>query len=180
MCSGYLLNVLNTSILKRIVENTSEFITSQNIDFDSIAARGLSGTLVSSPVCIAINKNLVVVRKGESSHGYSVEAAVCPERYIIIDDFLDTGATIKAIIDRISSTHHEAKCVGVVLYQQYVNDMASNCIAFFDTSSIDDAHIAKQIEDVSYRIRTTDYDDSLPIKVTVCKKSYIKVANHDD
>jgi adenine/guanine phosphoribosyltransferase-like PRPP-binding protein len=168
---------MNTNKLEQIVKDISEFLSSQCIDFNSIAARGLSGTLVSSPVCIATGKSIVVVRKGESTHGYEVEADVCPSRYIIIDDFIDTGATIKAIINRISGLYIGTKCVGVVLYQQYIHDIDDQGIVFFDTSFVDDAKIAELVVEDAYRIKSRKQVDGSELKTTIYKRSG---ANHND
>lgn len=77
-----------------------------DIEFDIIVVRGVSGLLWGTPLAIKMRKGLCVVRKEESTHScYGVEGIV-PEqgdKYIVVDDLIDTGDTIQKIIDSIDS-----------------------------------------------------------------------------
>ena len=71
--------------------------------------------------------NIVLLRKdNDNSHGAPIEG---PEghrlgRYLILDDFVSTGATMNRIRDKIATLHHQQggrpeytpECVGIVLY----------------------------------------------------------------
>lgn len=70
--------------------------------------RGVSGACMAWPLSYRLKIPVVAVRKpGEASHGYdpddegviSGDGDLC--RYIIVDDFISSGATIRAIINRI-------------------------------------------------------------------------------
>ena len=73
--------------------------------------------------------NIVLLRKdNDNSHGAPIEG---PEghrlgRYLILDDFVATGATMNRIRDKIATLHqqhgqlgHPPECVGIVLYGYY-------------------------------------------------------------
>lgn len=93
--------------------------------FDSIAFTGISGAAVAFAVSAATGIPITCVRKrssgSEASHSScAVEGHVNMERYIIIDDFVDTGATLERVRGAISKAaerwDHDPELVGVVLY----------------------------------------------------------------
>ena len=76
--------------------------------------------------------NIVLTRKdNDNSHGAPIEG---PEghrlgRYLILDDFVATGATMNRIRDKIGTLHHQhgrpdytPECVGIVLYGYHSSD----------------------------------------------------------
>ena len=103
------------------IRNVVKAIRASKIQFDAIAYRGNSGALIAPGVAIALNKPLILVRKNnENSHSsYSVEGYVRPEcSYIIVDDFVSSGATIEAITVDITQEVPDTLCVGVFLYEK--------------------------------------------------------------
>ena len=100
---------------------------------DFIVGRGISGTLVLIPVslrsgipCGAIRKPLDTdtsyVEGG--SHSDSDVESYRPDghqvnRYIIIDDLIDSGCTVQGIMDVMTETYVHCLCVGIILYQGY-------------------------------------------------------------
>jgi adenine/guanine phosphoribosyltransferase-like PRPP-binding protein len=85
--------------------------------FDSIVCCGISGLLVAPQIAEILNKHLVVVRK-ENDKCYSdfgIEG-VAPYRYIIIDDLICSGKTVRHIKNTIKDEHPRAICVGVYCY----------------------------------------------------------------
>lgn len=78
--------------------------------FDYIAVTGHSGIVPGAVLAYLYGKQLVIVRKeGECSHGRSVEAPESywkltkeerDERTIIVDDFVNSGSTIKRIMEQ--------------------------------------------------------------------------------
>ena len=73
--------------------------------------------------------NIVLLRKdNDNSHGSPIEGPEGHflERYLILDDFVATGATMNRIRDKIIMLHKQSnpveaapECVGVVLYGHY-------------------------------------------------------------
>ena len=83
----------------------------KDVSFDTVAVRGVSGMTLGSILAHVLKKNLCIIRKDDGSHS-------CRElesgrhfqgRYIIVDDLIDTGKTIKAIIKAIEDDEREAK-----------------------------------------------------------------------
>lgn len=73
-------------------------------DFDAIACRGTSGLLVGPMLAHKFDKHLIVIRKStENSHSSRlIECDDTVRKYIIVDDFASSGATIEAIVNDIN------------------------------------------------------------------------------
>ena len=91
-----------------------------NIDFDVLVFRGFSGAIVGAPVALRLKKDWALVRKPQdASHTTNRIEGNVWGRYIVIDDFIDTGATLRTIQDAVKEFGSpSAECLGCVLYDQ--------------------------------------------------------------
>ena len=98
------------------------------LNFDTIAFTGISGAPIAYTASYALEVNVLYVRKtNEKCHGQRVESNSGNQeirRYIIVDDFIESGDTCRSIHTAIKKTahNHEQKtptCVGVFLYDPY-------------------------------------------------------------
>lgn len=79
-----------------------------------------------------VDFNIVLLRKdNDNSHGSPIEGPEGHflERYLILDDFVSTGATMNRIRDKIIMLHKQSnpfeaapECVGIVLYGYHTSD----------------------------------------------------------
>jgi adenine/guanine phosphoribosyltransferase-like PRPP-binding protein len=99
------------------IETAVEDIKNSGIKFKSIVCTGLSGVLVAPEVAARLGKPIVIVRKNESSHGKPVEKKQLIGRYIVIDDFVETGSTIQRVIEQID-LNDVGEYVGAYFYRQ--------------------------------------------------------------
>jgi len=85
--------------------------------FDSIACCGVSGLVVTPQVCEILNKNIVIVRKPDEKRysNFHIEG-VSPFRYIVVDDLICSGDTLKWIKQAIHEDNPKARCVGLYCY----------------------------------------------------------------
>lgn len=85
--------------------------------FDSIACCGTSGLLVVPQIAEILDKHIVIVRK-RSDKRYSVfnVEGVVPYRYVIVDDLVCSGNTIKLIKNTIHDECPRSICVGAYFY----------------------------------------------------------------
>jgi adenine/guanine phosphoribosyltransferase-like PRPP-binding protein len=92
----------------------------KDVDFETLVFRGFSGAVVGPAVALKLKKRWVLVRKpDDNAHSGRRLEGMVQGKYVIIDDFIDSGATIKAIVEAINVTCHGiVECVGVVLYEQ--------------------------------------------------------------
>lgn len=96
--------------------------------FTGMVFRGLSGAALAYPLSARLHIPLICVRKkDENSHGRDVEGPQANvRRYIILDDFIETGQTIKDLLKAMDdqnkwnkpSKHNRVRCSGIVLYAE--------------------------------------------------------------
>ena len=85
-------------------------------DFEAIAFRGMSGALISIPLALKMGKTMIMVRKEEDDchSDYPVEGDTQAKRYVIVDDFVASGDTVKAIKKAIAKFAPDSECIGVL------------------------------------------------------------------
>ncbi len=100
--------------LLKAVEKCIKIIRRKKLTFDAIAFRGLSGAVVAPLVALKLRKTLIAVRKTKS-HGLGpVAGDLAARSYIIVDDLISSGTTVRKIVKALKC--REAECKGVVLY----------------------------------------------------------------
>lgn len=111
--------ILNHKVRNKYVIQTFTALRKLNFDFDSIACSGISGFLMVPQVAELLNKNIVIVRKTvEDTYSEFLIEGVAPTRYIIVDDLICSGNTVKHILKTIKEEHPRAVCMGVYSYMK--------------------------------------------------------------
>ncbi len=122
----YLAQALQRQDIEESVRTCVE--TLKDRKFDTIAFRGLSGLLIAPIVAHILKKEIIVVRKTpsgrrtleECSHSiHKVEGHVAAKRYVILDDFISGGGTVRAIIEEINNFTPAATLWGGVFYTNW-------------------------------------------------------------
>jgi hypoxanthine phosphoribosyltransferase len=113
--SPYLAYLLAPLKLRQIVNNAIRTLPKKK--FDSIAFRGMSGAIVAPIIAMKLKKNLIMVRKnGEETHSLSkVEGFSRSKRYIIVDDFIESGETAANIYFEVKDFAPKAECIGLLV-----------------------------------------------------------------
>lgn len=107
--------LLNHKERNRVINECSTYLG--GIDFDSIVVCGTSGLLVGPQVSERLNKNITIVRKkNEKRYSPFVIEGVHPGRYVVLDDLVCSGSTLKYILRNINEEYPTSKCVGVYMY----------------------------------------------------------------
>ncbi len=85
--------------------------------FDSIACCGVSGLMVVPQIAELLNKNIVIIRKPDEKRysDFYIEG-VSPFRYIVVDDLICSGNTLKWIRKAIHEDNPKAICAGLYCY----------------------------------------------------------------
>lgn len=106
------LEVLDPNEFLRTLERTVAALRTR--DFDAIAFCGMSGAVLAPSVAQALGKTLLLVRKSsEVRHSsYTVEGDCGANTYVILDDLICTGETVRHIQRQIQT----AQCVGIYTY----------------------------------------------------------------
>ena len=154
-CAGHLTVMLNPKRAKFTVKQVIRMIRERKLEFDAIVCRGVSGLLIAPIVAMRLNKTLIVVRKGEKTHSaYTVEGDHGAKRYLILDDFIDGGDTVRAIIKCVFEVNRAAICVGFIAYKR---------LSFEDTT----CSFEEQMERAWWDQETTYIDRFFPVEYVV-------------
>lgn len=111
--AGYMKIALRPDRLKRRLKTIKSALRKHK--FDSIAFTGHSGSLLAAPIALYLNKELIMVRKlRKDSHSkIPVEGYKASKRYIIIDDLVSSGSTVKNVYKKVKKFAPKAVCLGV-------------------------------------------------------------------
>jgi len=118
--STYLRPIFTIEQYVRLVNKMARRL--QRREFEAIAFRGTSGAAMAYPLSLKLKKPLICVRKDGSHSSLRVEGAYGVRTYVIVDDLIDTGATMDKIIKGVKAAYvrnHEKlvpQCVGIFLY----------------------------------------------------------------
>ena len=100
--------------LEKIIRRIKRIIKKHKIKFDTIGFTGMSGSLVAPILAVRLKKKMLFVRKNPNfSHGEKIEGYL-GGRVLVIDDFIETGKTIKRILNALEEVHTE--CSAIILY----------------------------------------------------------------
>ena len=101
-------------------------------DADCVVVHGNSGVSCGFSALMYENFPLILLRKdNDNSHGSPIEGPRGHDvlRYLILDDFIDTGATVERIKAKIITLSDQSggglprpECVGIVLYGHHSSD----------------------------------------------------------
>ena len=116
-CS-HLKSVLDPSTRQGVIKKAIEELTPIAQTFDAVAFCGNSGALVAPIVADALNKTILLVRKsGIDCASYEIVEGAVASRYIIIDDLVCSGKTLRHIQQSIKKHHFAmSECSGIYLY----------------------------------------------------------------
>lgn len=110
--------------IKSMVQNVSRVF--EETPFEALAFMGQSGAAIAYPLSYLLQMPLILVRKDDdSSHHVKLrridrlrylEGEVHANTFLIVDDQIESGASILKIIERIRDYNPNARCVGVMLF----------------------------------------------------------------
>jgi len=108
--------ILNHKYRNKIIINAYSYLNKLDLYYDSIACCGTSGLVVVPQIAELLNKNIIVVRKKKDGYSDFMVEGAATNLYIIIDDLICSGGTVKHIIKNIRRETPRSKCVGVYCY----------------------------------------------------------------
>ena len=115
--SSHTCHVLNHKIRNKIIIKAVCDLRKISDSFDSIACCGVSGLMVVPQISELLNKNIIVVRKeGDKCYSEFRTEGVAPFRYIILDDLICSGSTVKHIKKVLKEEYRRSICVGAYCY----------------------------------------------------------------
>jgi adenine/guanine phosphoribosyltransferase-like PRPP-binding protein len=107
---------LTAKVLKKVISDCK--LKLKKVKFDTIAVRGTSGLLIGPSLAMALNKDLLIVRKPkESSHSsHRIEGIGTSQKIVLVDDFIASGETIRTMIKTIETHCITPEIIGILLY----------------------------------------------------------------
>jgi hypothetical protein len=104
--SGYLHCVYDTDRYARTLNDLTNAMK-DNSDFDVIAFRGTSGAAVAFTLSLKLGKPVMQIRKrsAKSHTSLSVEGMIGAPRVAIVDDFTETGNTLRQIKKKVIAAY---------------------------------------------------------------------------
>lgn len=123
--ASHTCQVLNHKLRNKIVIKAVCDLRKISNEFDTIACCGTSGLMVVPQVAELLNKNILLIRKKNDKcySDFTIEG-VKPFRYIILDDLICSGSTVRHIQRSIRSEYDRTQCVGLYCYMP--NECAYN------------------------------------------------------
>jgi adenine/guanine phosphoribosyltransferase-like PRPP-binding protein len=123
--SSWITKFVCTASLKKHAQDAARAMRTISAPYDTIVFSGSSGTLIGPILALRLEKEMVLVRKedDENHSGNNVEGFDGTKKYIIVDDFVDSGATVKRIQRKMHVFAPKAKCLGVVSVQELDDEM---------------------------------------------------------
>jgi adenine/guanine phosphoribosyltransferase-like PRPP-binding protein len=113
MHTSYLMNVLDSTMRETRIEQAVEDLREHEPFFDTIAVRGASGLILGSIIAHRLNKQLAFCRKvGENSHSSCLVEGPREPTFVIIDDMICSGTTIRVIARQVKEALR-GKCYGI-------------------------------------------------------------------
>lgn len=115
--SSHTCHVLNHKVRNKIIIKAVCDLRKMSDQFDSIACCGVSGLMVVPQIAELLNKNIILIRKqNEKCYSDFTIEGVKPFRYIILDDLICSGDTVRHIQRNISNEYEMTQCVGLYCY----------------------------------------------------------------
>ena len=119
--STYLHPVLSVGARKSIINFVTNSLNSIK-DYDVILVSGASGLLVGPIVSHLLEKPIGIIRKNqdkEPRHSWrEYEGLEHYWKYVVVDDLIDSGETLKRIVDVAHYRNPNSVCAGLVMYNQ--------------------------------------------------------------
>ena len=110
--------VLSHKYRNQAIMSTYASLKKYDGSYDAIACCGTSGLMVVPQIAELLNKNIVVVRKNTDGYSDFMVEGASTRQYIIIDDLICSGSTVRHIIKNIKQEIPIAKCIGVWSYMR--------------------------------------------------------------
>jgi adenine/guanine phosphoribosyltransferase-like PRPP-binding protein len=121
--STYLQKVYQVNRFVKIIDKAADLAKriKRIHKYDTIAFSGSSGAALAYVLSAQMKMPLIHIRKDDGYHPISdskFEGNACVKKYVIVDDFIESGSTISYIRSTIKKVAPKAKCAAIMLYAQ--------------------------------------------------------------
>lgn len=122
----------------------------KQVEFDTVAFCGMSGTMFGPILAHLMNKEVLLVRKDEQRHSYyDTEGHKHAKRVLIVDDFRSSGNTMRRIMYRVRQLcGKEVVFVGTLYYHLGYQGFFPLNPEPSDDESVDSKYLARDLAKV--------------------------------
>jgi len=122
--AGYMSHVRDDP--ERLIERAAAHL--EGVSYNTLVGTGLSGALIVPVLARALDKRWLIIRKrGDRSHSATPSEGVLGTRWVFVDDFISSGATLCRVKQGVYETQRygrrrnpfPTRFVGAYLYQDY-------------------------------------------------------------
>jgi hypothetical protein len=133
--ADYLYPLFHPDRLPWIIANAAKALKKDADQFEAIAFSGYSGALVAPQICAKLGKYPILVRKPKTEVGHHSYSRVegldgTGIRYIIVDDFVCSGATVRTIIEQMRANRPMSVCQGIFEWKTFGGSARVNVSPF--------------------------------------------------
>jgi adenine/guanine phosphoribosyltransferase-like PRPP-binding protein len=114
--SSHTCRVLNHKERNKIIIKAVCDLRKIKDQFDTIACCGVSGLMVVPQIAELLDKHILIIRKDERCYSEFRTEGVAPFQYVVVDDLVCSGDTIKRIQNTIKDEYSRAICKGIYFY----------------------------------------------------------------
>lgn len=117
--ASHTCRVLNHKYRNKVIINAYAKLAKVDFWYDAIACCGTSGMLVVPQIAELLKKNIIVARKiNDNCYSDFIIEGPSTKQYIIIDDLICSGKTVKHIMKAIKTETPRSKCMGIYSYMK--------------------------------------------------------------
>jgi adenine/guanine phosphoribosyltransferase-like PRPP-binding protein len=111
--SDYLTRAINEP--DRVIDDLCSVL--RDAVFDSFVVTGVSGLIIAGRLSVALGKPFLYVRKeDEIGHSNRRVEGTLGKRWVFVDDFVSSGATLQRAIDEVRKVSSATTLIGVAQY----------------------------------------------------------------
>jgi orotate phosphoribosyltransferase len=114
--SSHTSRILSHKYRNKIIMTSYSYLKDLDIQYDGIACCGASGMLVIPQIAELLKKNIILIRKKIDGYSDFLVEGANSRRYIILDDLICSGNTVKHILKSIKEESPRSECIGVYCY----------------------------------------------------------------
>ena len=129
----YEVNYIQPSLLKGYYETVHRLMHAHKWHMvDTIVVRGASGLMMAGPVAIGMGIPPTIIRKA-GSHGHALTGPPqeLVETYILLDDFISGGGTVRALYKGARERYPHAVFLGGIFYRHGEADSAQQLERYY-------------------------------------------------
>lgn len=125
--ASHLRHILNVEGREIAVEFCSQVIKKIMLttDIKTVVSCGLGGISIASITAYKLHLGQAFVRKREGAHSEFLVEGGLSNQFVIIDDMIESGRTMRHIFGHISSVTDISLCKAIILYNDDTIDLTS-------------------------------------------------------